>query len=47
MMLRVALHTLLAFLAVFALAFAWQAVAEGDGAAGTAASLAAVLGHGG
>jgi hypothetical protein len=44
MPLRVALHTLLASLAALALAFAWQAVAEGEGAAATAASLLAVLG---
>lgn len=44
MPLRIALHTSLATLAAFALAFAWQAWAEGEGAAATAASLVAVLG---
>jgi hypothetical protein len=39
-----ALHTLLACAVALGLAFAWQAVVDGEGAAGTAASLAAVLG---
>lgn len=43
MLVRMSLHLLLAFLATFALAFAWQALTSGEGAGRTAASLATVL----
>jgi hypothetical protein len=45
MPLRIGLHTALAFLVLLALAFAWQAFAQGEGITGTGASLAAILGH--
>lgn len=43
---RMILQGLLAALIVGGLAFAWQAYAQGEGAAATAASLGAALGHG-
>jgi hypothetical protein len=43
MLRKMALHTLAAALLVAAAAFSWQAYVSGEGTAGTAASLAAML----